>query len=159
MVSKNSKIRKKGMVSIEKKKETSRYARAVGFLSMKKKTFQIFLKDGSPKGDVFEVARVAGMMAAKQTPQIIPHCHPILLNYVHIDFGVDKRRQRVKVIAEVSAKSRTGVEMEALVAVTTAALTIYDMMKWMDAAMDITGVRLVYKSGGKSGIFQQDEEE
>ena len=105
---------------------------------------------------VFETAKIAGLMAAKSTPQIIPLCHPLQLNKVSIDFQLNHKEHTIGIMAEIICLGQTGVEMEALVAVSAATLTIYDMMKWKDHSMVISDVRLEYKSGGKSGTFSRN---
>ena len=154
----NGKIKKqsRGMVDISAKKITRRVARASSVIKMSKQAFAVFLRRGSPKGDVLETAKIAGIMAAKSTPQIIPMCHPLALSKVEVAFKVNKKKYSIETIAEVVALGRTGVEMEALTAVTAAALTIYDMMKWADKGMSITDIRLLYKAGGKSGPYNSN---
>jgi cyclic pyranopterin phosphate synthase len=145
-----------GMVDIGKKDVTRRVAVASGTIRMGREAFAAFVGKGSPKGDVLETARVAGIMAAKSTPQIVPLCHPLQLNAASVNFKVDKTKQTVTASAEISCAGRTGVEMEALTAVSAALLTIYDMMKWADKAMTISDIKLLSKSGGKSGDFKRD---
>ncbi len=144
---------KKGMVDISQKQITARTAIAGATIAMSKEAFKVLLAGGSPKGDVFETAKVAGIMAAKETPRLIPMCHPLDLSKVHVTFDPDKKKSAVHVRGEVNCLGRTGVEMEALASVTAAALTIYDMMKWKDKSMVISDVKLLYKSGGKSGEY------
>ncbi len=145
------------MVDISAKAVTRRVARAAARLEMGTKAFQALLTQGSPKGDVFETARIAGIMAAKSTPAIVPMCHPLELSQVRIAFETRKRDSAIVVTSEVVCRGRTGVEMEALAAVAAAALTIYDMMKWADHAMVIAEIRLLHKSGGKSGTFSREK--
>jgi len=123
---------------------------------MKPATFELIEDGSAKKGDVLGVARLAGIMAAKKTSDLIPLCHPLALNRVSIDFEMDKNRSTVGVISEVAVSGKTGVEMEALTAASIAALTIYDMCKSVDKAMEISGVRLLHKSGGKSGTYEAD---
>ncbi len=144
------------MVDVSKKNITKRVAVASSQIIMGKKAFQFLLEDASPKGNVLETARVAGIMAAKSTPQMIPMCHPLELNEVNVTFKVDKKIFMITSIAEVGYNGRTGVEMEALTAVSVAALTIYDMMKWADKGMVISDIKLLKKSGGKSGDFTRE---
>ena len=146
--------KQEGMVDISTKDITKRVAIASAEIAMGKEAFIALIKGKSPKGDVLETAKVAGIMAAKNTPGIIPMCHPLELNKVSVNFKTDKKKSRVTITAEVACFGRTGVEMEALTAVSIAALTIYDMMKWANKAMVISGVKLLQKSGGKSGIFR-----
>ncbi len=144
-----------GMVDISDKNVTQRTAIACGTITLSKQAFSVLMKTGSPKGNVFETAKVAGIMAAKSTPAIIPLCHPLVLNKVNIDFKTDKKTSMITVIAEIKSEGKTGVEMEALTAVSAALLTIYDMMKWADKAMVISEIKLLEKHGGKSGDFKR----
>lgn len=151
------KLQSAGMVDIGKKDVTHRVAVASGTIRMGRKAFAVFVGEGSPKGDVLETARVAGIMAAKSTPQIIPLCHPLPLSKAGVHFDINEKEQTVTVTAEISCEGRTGVEMEALTAVSAALLTIYDMMKWADKAMIISDIKLLSKIGGKSGNFRRDD--
>ena len=144
-----------GMVDISDKTVSKRKAIAEGTISFTLKAFDILVKQGSPKGDVFETAKIAGIMAAKSTPSIIPLCHPLTLEKVRINFEKNSSKKTVRVTAEVLCSGKTGVEMEALAAVSAACLTIYDMSKWMGQDMTISNVRLLHKSGGKSGDFNR----
>lgn len=146
---------KKGMVDIGSKEITARTARAQSVICLGKKSFQALIKGGCPKGDVLETAKVAGVMAAKDTPRMIPYCHPLALNKVHIEFELLEKEFSVRIISEVSCLGRTGVEIEALAAAQTAALTIYDMLKWADKGMVIKETKLLYKAGGKSGDYER----
>ena len=140
------------MVDVGQKNVTRRLARASGLVRMQPATRQLILDRGHTKGDVLEVARLAGIMATKRTADLIPLCHPLALESVQLDFQpVDDDAMRVEATVEVTAK--TGVEMEALTAVSVAALTIYDMCKAVDRGMTIEHVQLEEKSGGKSGPF------
>ena len=141
------------MVDVSQKDVTKRIAVASSTLQMSRKSFDLFLTEGSPKGNVLETAKVAGIMAAKSTPSIIPLCHPLELNKVSIYFSIDKKKNAVTAVAEVVCLGRTGVEMEALTAASVATLTIYDMMKWADLKMTISDTRLLKKSGGKSSLY------
>ncbi len=143
------------MIDISAKDITKRIAIASGKIRMSKQAFDALIKGKSPKGDVFETAKVAGVMAAKSTSNIIPMCHPLELNKVTVNFAPDKKRNAITIQSEVVCFGRTGVEMEALTAVSVAALTIYDMMKWADRAMVISDIKLLFKSGGKSGLFKR----
>ena len=139
------------MVDVGGKQTTGREAVARGFVAMKAETLRL-IKDGQmQKGDVLPTARLAGIMGAKLTPQLIPLCHPIPLDQVTVDFEVDDDRSGIHIIATAKAQARTGVEMEALTAVSVAALTLYDMCKSVDRGMRIQDIRLVRKRGGKSG--------
>ncbi len=144
-----------GMVDISEKNITRRVAIASAQIRMSKKAFGLLVKEGSPKGDVLETAKVAGIMAAKNTPQIIPLCHPLNLNKVNVSLSLNRKECSVVIKAEVICQGKTGVEMEALVAVSVAALTVYDMMKWAGQGMVISDVQLLYKEGGRSGIYQR----
>ena len=143
------------MVDISSKAITHRVAQASATIKMGKKAFTLLMTRGSPKGDVFETAKVAGIMAAKATAQFIPMCHPLELSKAAVSFKVDAKKYLITIMAEIQCLGRTGVEMEALTAATIAALTIYDMMKWADKGMIITGTQLLYKSGGKSGEYRR----
>jgi len=142
-----------GMIDVGKKNVTRRIAVACATVKMPSKVFKILCQKGSPKGDVLETAKVAGIMAAKATPQIIPMCHPLQLDKVQVSFQKFPAKQEIRVSAEVICHGRTGVEMEALTAAAAAALTIYDMMKWADKGIKISNLMLKKKSGGKSGTY------
>lgn len=144
------------MVNVGSKPETERVAIAKGEITMRPETLRLIAEKGLPKGDVLAVAQVAGIMAAKCTPDLIPLCHPIPLTQVGVAFETDEVRSRIVITATVRSLSRTGVEMEALTAVSVAALTIYDMTKAVDKTMRIGNIRLVYKSGGKSGEWRAE---
>ena len=144
-----------GMVDIAHKDMTVRRAVAEGAIMLKPKAFKALITDKSPKGNVFETAKIAGVLAAKSTPLFVPLCHPLNLESVKVNFEILKSKNTVRVQAQVSCCGKTGVEMEALAAVSAACLTIYDMMKWAGQDMAISGIRLVHKSGGKSGVFQR----
>lgn len=141
------------MVDVGDKAITRRRAVARGAVTMQPATLQRILDRAVEKGDVFAVARLAGIMAAKQTPQLIPLCHPLMLGSVSVDFSPAPGAGRVEIEAVVSVTGQTGVEMEALTAVSVAALTVIDMCKALDKTMTIDSVRLVEKDGGKSGRF------
>jgi cyclic pyranopterin phosphate synthase len=149
------KERNQGMIDISEKPVTKRVAIASGFVQMTKKSLDIFVQEGSPKGNVLETARIAGIMAVKKTPEIIPLCHPLEIKKVNINLNLDKKKKRVLVTAEVISLGQTGVEMEALVAVSVSCLTIYDMMKFSDKGMGISEIKLMHKSGGKSGDYHR----
>jgi len=146
---------REGMADVSDKPITKRVAIASATIAMSKSAFSAFVKQGSPKGDVLETAKVAAVMAAKSTPRIIPLCHPLELNKVKVDFRVSKKRQEITAVIEVLYWGRTGVEMEALTAACVAVLTIYDMMKWADKSMVIKNMMLHHKSGGKSGSYNR----
>jgi cyclic pyranopterin phosphate synthase len=144
------------MVDVTDKKETCRVAVACATALMKPGTVALIMRGGVEKGDVLGVARVAGIMAAKKTHDLIPMCHPLNISLVAIDYDVDEGNGRIGITATVRLKGRTGVEMEALTAVTVAALTIYDMLKAVDREMVITGIMLLEKRGGKGGVFKRE---
>jgi cyclic pyranopterin monophosphate synthase len=141
------------MVDVTGKEVTDREAVASATISMKPETLRLILDRKVTKGDVFGVARVAGIMAAKRTPDLIPMCHPLNISSVTIDFSVDDNKSEVGITASVRVTGQTGVEMEALVAASVAALTVYDMCKAADREMVISEIMLLRKSGGKSGEF------
>ena len=141
------------MVDINAKENTVRVAIATGKVTMKSETLQKILDIKIKKGDVLSVAKLAGIMAAKKTDQLIPLCHSIPLSYVNIDLEPDIKNSCVKIKAEASLVGKTGVEMEAFTAVSLASLTIYDMCKSIDREMVISDIKLIHKSGGKSGEF------
>lgn len=141
------------MVDVGGKAETARVAIAEGSVVMQAATLAIVRDGEAKKGDVLGTARLAGIMAAKRTHELIPLCHPLLLTRISVDLSIDEALPGVRVRAEVGLTAKTGVEMEALTAVSVACLTVYDMVKAVDRAMHIEGVRLVHKSGGKSGSY------
>lgn len=141
------------MVDVSEKDTTSRTAVARGAIQMRPETLALILEEKIEKGDVFSVARVAGIMAAKKTAELIPMCHPLNITSVEIDLIPQKNPPRVEIEAVVRVDGKTGVEMEAMTAVSVAGLTIYDMCKAVDREMSIGSIRLVRKSGGKSGTF------
>ncbi|MHB8174252.1 MAG: cyclic pyranopterin monophosphate synthase MoaC [Nitrospirota bacterium] len=141
------------MVDVSEKDVTERIAVASGRVLMAPETFALIKDKKAAKGDVLEVARLAGIMAAKKTSELIPLCHPLPLEKVVVNFELDEKSGSVEILAEAKVAARTGVEMEALTAVTVAALTIYDMCKAVDRGMEITDIRLMEKSGGRSGHF------
>jgi cyclic pyranopterin phosphate synthase len=145
------------MVDVGDKASTERVAVAKGQVSMTPQTLHLIAEKALPKGDVFTVAKVAGIMAAKRVPELIPLCHPLLLTDVQVEFDVDEQESRVGITATVRSQGQTGVEMEALTAVSIAALTIYDMAKAVERTMRIGEIRLVRKSGGRSGDIVLEE--
>jgi cyclic pyranopterin phosphate synthase len=142
------------MVDVGDKAETVRVAVAEGHVVMQAETLAIVRDGEAKKGDVLGTARLAGIMAAKRAHELIPLCHPLLLSKIAVDLSIDETLPGVRVRAEVKLTGKTGVEMEALTAVSVACLTVYDMVKAVDRAMHIEGVRLVHKSGGKSGTYE-----
>ena len=141
------------MVDVGEKPDTERVAVAKGEIAMRPETLRLIVEGRVPKGDVLAAAQLAGIMAAKRTPDLIPLCHPLLLTQVDMAFDVDEQASRVEITATVRCRGKTGVEMEALTAVSVAALTIYDMAKAVEKTMRIGNIRLVRKSGGKSGEY------
>jgi len=143
------------MVNVSSKGETLRKAIASAFIRMQPETLALIQSGGIAKGDVFATARIAGIMAAKRTPELIPLCHPIPLNFVGVELSAEPP-DGVRITATVQAMTKTGVEMEALTAASVAALTVYDMCKAVDRGMQIERVQLEHKSGGKSGTYQRE---
>jgi cyclic pyranopterin monophosphate synthase len=143
------------MVDVSGKGETERIATAAGSVIMQPATLALIREGGVKKGDVLSIARLAGIMGAKRTPDLIPLCHPLALTSVLVDLTLDEARNAVDITATCKLTGKTGVEMEALTAVSVAALTVYDMCKAVDKGMQITDVRLTHKSGGKSGTFER----
>ena len=143
------------MVDVSEKDVTHREALAESFVQMKPETLDLIVNGAAAKGDVFATARIAGILAAKRTSELIPLCHPIALTSVKVDL-VSCPPDRVHILAEVRCDEKTGVEMEALTAASVAALTIYDMCKAVDRGMEIVTTRLLRKSGGKSGLFERE---
>jgi cyclic pyranopterin phosphate synthase len=143
------------MVDVSRKDETAREAVAGGRVTMLPETLKLILDREISKGDVFGVARVAGIMAAKKTAGLIPLCHPLNITSAEISFEPDEKGSCVKIRATIRTTGQTGVEMEALTAAAAAGLTIYDMCKSVDRAMTVTDIRLMKKSGGKSGTFER----
>jgi len=144
------------MVDVSDKDTTERIATAKGRVLVQPETMAKIVAGGVKKGDVLSVAQLAGIMGAKRTPDLIPLCHPLALTSVKVDLACDEANNAVEIAATCKLKGRTGVEMEALTAVSVAALTVYDMCKAVDKGMHITDIRLVHKSGGKSGTFSAD---
>lgn len=145
------------MVDIGEKSATCRTATAAARVLVNRQTLSLIRSGGMKKGDVLTVAQVAGVMGAKRTPELIPMCHPILMDGIDLKLNLDEERCSVEIQATVSCDGRTGVEMEALTAVSTAALTVYDMCKAVQKDMVITDIRLLKKSGGVHGDFERKE--
>lgn len=143
------------MVDVSEKEDTAREAVAVGSIYMKKETLERIKEGGIKKGDVLSVAQVGGIMGAKNTSNIIPMCHPINISGCNISFKLDFENFKIDIEAAAKTVGKTGIEMEALTAVSIAALTIYDMCKAIDREMTISNIMLIKKSGGKSGLFQR----
>lgn len=144
------------MVDVSDKPVTARTAIAEGFVAMKPETLALLKRGDAPKGDVLATARIAGIMAAKRTHELIPLCHPLALAKVTVDLETNSGPPGVRVVAEVKTTGRTGVEMEALTAVSVACLTLYDMLKAVDRAMTFERIRLIEKSGGRSGDYRAE---
>ena len=145
------------MVDVTAKAVTSRTATARAVVRMKPATLEAILEGGIAKGDVFAAARIAGIMAAKRTHELIPLCHPLAISSITVNFTPEGKRSLIEIEATVKVEGKTGVEMEALTAASIAALTIYDMCKSIDREMTIEGIALVEKAGGKSGHFRRSE--
>jgi len=144
------------MVDVSAKGETARDATAKGSVLMEAETLDLIAENGIAKGDVLATARIAGIMAAKRTADLIPLCHPLPLSSVAVELTLDRDRGAVDIAATVAVTGRTGVEMEALTAVSVAALTVYDMCKAVDRGIRLTDIRLTRKAGGKSGTFEAE---
>lgn len=144
------------MVDVGEKKETDRVAVAHGFISVNDQVFQAICQGTASKGDVLGVARVAGIMGAKRTSDLIPLCHVLQLTKCQVDFVLHEDKQMVEAVCTVKTRGKTGVEMEALTGVNVALLTIYDMCKAMDRAMTMSGICLLRKDGGKSGLYEKN---
>jgi cyclic pyranopterin phosphate synthase len=142
------------MVDVSGKAASIREARAEGYITMKPNTLQAIIEGNHHKGDVFGVARIAGIQAAKQCSQLIPLCHPLMLSKVGVDFEIDQTNHRVRILSLCKLTGQTGVEMEALTAASVAALTLFDMCKAADPGMVITGIRVLEKIGGKTGHWE-----
>jgi cyclic pyranopterin phosphate synthase len=142
------------MVDVSDKPVTSRTAQAEGFVVMRPETLALIRQGDAKKGDVLGTARLAGIMASKRTHELIPLCHPLLLSKVKVECTIEDELPGIRVAAEVRVSGQTGVEMEALTAVSVACLTVYDMVKAVDRGMRIEGIRLLMKSGGRSGPYE-----
>ena len=145
------------MVDVGQKPDTERVAVAGGTVVMRPETLQLIIEGNVKKGDVLTVAQMAGVMAAKRTSELIPLCHPLLINHVSVTCTPNPAESRIDIKASVRLTGKTGVEMEALTAVTVAGLTIYDMVKAVDRSMRLTDIRLLAKSGGRSGEYVADK--
>ena len=144
------------MVDVSAKATTERTATARGSVLMTAETMALIQAGGLKKGDVLSVAQLAGIMGAKRTPDLIPLCHPLNLSSVKVDLACDPDRNAVDITATCKLTGQTGVEMEALTAVSVAALTVYDMCKAVDKGMRLTDIRLIHKAGGKSGVYEAE---
>ena len=143
------------MVDVSEKAVTERSATAEGFVAMAPGTLNLILQGNARKGDVLATARIAGIMAAKRTHELIPLCHPLPLTQVTVDFTPSRNPAGIQVEATAKVEAKTGVEVEALTAVAVACLTIYDMVKAVDRAVEFSGIRLIEKAGGRSGAFRR----
>ena len=146
------------MVDVSNKQSTKRIAQASGFVKMKPSTLETILNKNISKGDVLQIARLAGIMASKKTSSIIPLCHPILIDSISVDIKPYLKNSRIKITSNITCRGATGVEMEALTAVSASALTIYDMCKSIDRSIEILEIKLIKKSGGKSGEWIRPSE-
>ena len=144
------------MIDVTQKQETERQAVAKGKVQMKPATLELISEGGLAKGDVLAVAKTAGIMAAKETHRLIPLCHPLQLTHIAVEFNLPQNSNYVEITASARGVGKTGFEMEALVAVSVSALTVYDMCKTVDGSMTIGEIRLIRKSGGKSGLYLAD---
>lgn len=145
------------MVDVSQKDITMRIAIAEGSIKVNQEVFRSIKKQTNKKGDVLAVARIAGIMAAKKTSDMIPLCHPLFITKITIDFELDEDNYMIKAIATTKVNGKTGVEMEALHAVSVTLLTIYDMCKAIDKSMEISDIRLLHKEGGKSGVYDYEK--
>lgn len=146
------------MVDVSEKQETARAAIAAGEVLVNRETFELIKTSGLAKGDVLGTAQIGGIMGAKHTPDLIPMCHPIMISGIDIDFNLNEDKPAVEIVATAKCTGVTGVEMEAMTAVSIAALTVYDMCKAVQKDMVITNIRLLKKTGGKSGTFERKED-
>ncbi|MFP3920221.1 MAG: cyclic pyranopterin monophosphate synthase MoaC [Dichotomicrobium sp.] len=147
------------MVDVAEKTPTTRTARAEGYIAMRPETLDLLERGEAAKGDVLATARIAGIMAAKRTPELIPLCHALALSKVSVDFAPTQTPPGLHVTSFVKVDGKTGVEMEALTAVSVACLTVYDMLKAVDKGMSFSGIRLMEKTGGRSGTYRAEPEE
>jgi len=143
------------MVDVSQKKITRRIARASAKILLNKAAYKVLIGRITEKGDILESAKISGIMAAKNIAGIIPYCHQLNLSRVSMDFTLDSKKRVLKIISEVVCDGKTGVEMEALASVSVAALTVYDMLKKIDREIVISDTKLLYKSGGKTGIYER----
>ena len=153
-INKNKEIK---MVDISKKKDAKRIASAFCSVKFQKSSFNQLMKEGSPKGEIFNLAKCSGILAAKKTDELIPLCHNINLSSIEINYKKNLKKHTIEIHSTVKTNSNTGVEMEALTACSIAALTIYDMCKAIDKSICIQDLKLLYKSGGRSGIFKNEK--
>ncbi|MBM6726688.1 cyclic pyranopterin monophosphate synthase MoaC [Megamonas funiformis] len=145
------------MVDVSQKDITMRIAIAEGSIKVNQEVFRSIKEQTNKKGDVLAVARIAGIMAAKKTSDMIPLCHPLFITKITIDFELDEDNYMIKAIATTKVNGKTGVEMEALHAISVTLLTIYDMCKAIDKSMEISDIRLLHKEGGKSGVYDYEK--
>ena len=146
------------MMDVSEKMETARTAIAAGEVLVNQETFDLIKSGGIAKGDVLGTAQIGGIMGAKHTPDLIPMCHPIMVSGIDIEFNLNEEKLSVEILATAKCTGVTGVEMEAMTAVSVAALTVYDMCKAVQKDMKITNIRLLKKTGGKSGTFERKED-
>jgi cyclic pyranopterin phosphate synthase len=146
------------MVDVSEKHETEREARAFGRVRMSPAAYEVVRKGQGPKGDVFTVAKVAGIMGAKKTPDLVPLCHPLPLNFVDVEYTFKDKENVIEITSTAKVKGTTGVEMEAMTCAMVTALTIYDMCKAIDKAIELGPFYLLEKSGGKSGVFKRQND-
>ena len=142
------------IVDVSQKNHTNRVAVATGWVKMQPKTFDLVVQGSAKKGDVLNIAQLAGIMGAKKTPDLIPLCHPLTISKVSVELTLDLKLPGVKINSKVKSNGQTGVEMEALTAIGVAALTVYDMLKAADKTMEIGGIKVLLKDGGKSGRYE-----
>ena len=142
------------MVDVSQKNHTNRIAVATGWIKMQPKTFDLVVQGSAKKGDVLNIAQLAGIMGAKKTPDLIPLCHPLTISKVSVELFLDAKLPGVKINSKIKSNGQTGVEMEALTAISVAALTVYDMLKAADKTMEIGGIKVLLKDGGKSGRYE-----
>jgi cyclic pyranopterin monophosphate synthase len=145
------------MVDVTAKADTQREAITKGVVHLKAETLELIKQGQIAKGDVLTVAQLAGIMAAKQTPSLIPLCHPLLLSEIKVEFAIDEKNKAILITSTVKNTGKTGVEMEAMTATAVAALTIYDMCKAVDRGIRLDNIRLIRKSGGKSGLIELEK--
>jgi len=144
------------MVDVTHKEDSQRMATATGTVFFKKETLQLIKENKLAKGEVINTAKIAGIMAAKKTSELIPLCHPLALTHISVEVNIDEAKSQIQLTATARTTDKTGVEMEAMIAVSVAALTIYDMAKAVDKEMVLGEIKLLYKSGGKSGEFKRE---
>lgn len=145
------------MVDVTNKDKTVRIAKAKGYIKLAKDAFEIIKKGYGPKGEILNTAKIAGIMGAKRTHELVPLCHPLSITHIDVDFNLKEEEEKIEIISEVRAKAETGVEMEALTCLLITALTIYDMLKAVDKGIELGPFFLFEKEGGKSGKYVREE--